>query len=61
MFQMKMTGIDKEFVFRTKSELETQDWMKSIHEHLEHSNGKLLNKTAHGIDTPWKYDNISEA
>lgn len=34
--------------------------MKEIHSHLTHSKGKLLQKKAIGIDSPWKYDSISE-
>lgn len=35
-------------------------WQKEIRRHIEFSQGYKLNKSAKGIDKPWRFDNISE-
>ena len=35
-------------------------WQQEFKRHIEQSEGFILNKSAKGLEKPWKFDNVSE-
>lgn len=60
-FSIGITGVDKrQFIFKAATESESMAWQKELRRHIDNSAGFQQNKSAKGIDKPWRFDNVSE-
>jgi hypothetical protein len=60
-FQIEIEGVDKrQFIFKAMDEGDNKAWTEEIRRHIAASEGFRLNKSAKGLEKPWRFDNVSE-
>jgi len=59
-FIIKMKGNNQEFEFNCPNSKDLMIWKGAINSQIFNSKGHELQRSACGIESPWKYDNISE-
>mmetsp|Transcript_18036 Transcript_18036/g.30738 ORF Transcript_18036/g.30738 Transcript_18036/m.30738 type:complete len:192 (+) Transcript_18036:824-1399(+) len=60
-FSINIFGIpERKFKFRADSVEESVAWQQEIKRHIDYSEGKKFNRSALGLQKPWKFDCISE-
>ena len=59
-FVIKMKGNDQEFTFKCPSTKDLFIWKGAISSRIHQSQGFEYKRSAEGIESPWKYDNITE-